>query len=494
MRLRPSPALRRYRSNKAMRKSNITAKIWLSIGVFVIGFVLSTVLGQVEGLTTEHSLWSASEALFPAAQQSQEAEAAFQRAVKGFGDAVVVQDASGLERAAQDGQTAVKSLNAIVAIQGLSSGRRAEAKNLAVSIQQFNSDARSTYGGILANPAGMSSDTQDKMHGLAARTDALKSSLEAIKQGFSKDLHNQLSATQSSSAAQRWIELFVFLATIGLACVIVNLTIRRAITGPILRVIHGVQEAAGDAGRAADEMTQSGQIVAKEAQQQAAYIEETSASLEQISATTQQNAHRAGEADKIMREAGDRVNRATQAMSDLTQSMKAISSSSRQVSEVLKSIDEIAFHTNILALNAAVEAARAGEAGAGFSVVADEVRSLAKRAADAARRSGDIIEKTIKDVSAGVQLVSVAQGAFNEVSSGIINGGTVVTLIAASSQEQARGVAHIGQAMSRIGQVTQNNVSNATRTAQAASTMSEQVKTTRKHLDELVSVVGLRRA
>jgi methyl-accepting chemotaxis protein len=76
-------------------------------------------------------------------------------------------------------------------------------------------------------------------------------------------------------------------------------------------------------------------------------------------------------------------------MNDLKNSMDAISKSSSQVAGVLKRIDEIAFHTNILALDAAVEAARAGEAGAGFSVVADEVRLLAHRAADAAAKRGD---------------------------------------------------------------------------------------------------------
>lgn len=477
-----------------MKKFSITAKIWLSIGVFVAGFVLSTVLGQVQNLTTEHTLRSASDALFPAAQQSQDAESAFQRAITGFSDAVVMQDASGLDRAAQDGQAADTSLESVAGIGGLSENRRAEAGELADSVKRFIADARSTYGGMLGNAANMNSDAQDKMQKLASRTETLKKSLGSLKESLSNDLHNQLSASHTASVRQRWAALFVCLVTIAIAFFIVNLTIRRSITGPILRVIHGVQEAAEDAARASDDMAQSGQVVAHEAQQQASYIQETSSSLEEISTTTKQNASRAGEADRLMREAGEKVHRANQAMRDLTGSMNAISNSSKQVSEVLKSIDEIAFRTNILALNAAVEAARAGEAGAGFSVVADEVRSLAKRAADAAGRSGEILEKTIKDISSGVQLLSAAQSAFNDVSAGIDSSGTVVTQIAASSQEQAIGIAHVGEAISRIGQVTDNNVANAKRTAQAAGLMSQHVQTTRQHLEELVAVVGVQQS
>jgi len=136
---------------------------------------------------------------------------------------------------------------------------------------------------------------------------------------------------------------------------------------------------------------------------------------------------------------------------------------------------------------------RAGEAGAGFSVVADEVRNLAQRAAEAARNSANIVEKTISDVSRGVQLVGMASGAFKEVSITIASSSTVVTQIAASSEEQARGIDHIGQAIARIETVTQNNVNNAHQTAEAAAAMDQQIQTTRRHLAELVAVVGLRR-
>jgi methyl-accepting chemotaxis protein len=477
-----------------MNRLNITAKIWLSIGVFVIGFVLAMALGQIQGKSTENTLRTTSEALFPAAQRSQEAEAAFQRMVKGFSDAVVVQDTSGLDRAAEDGRAVAASLKAIAEIPDLSKARAEEASKLASSVQQYLTDAVATYGTILSNPSAMTPEMQGRMRDLASSNDGMKAGLQALKEGCSGDLRQQLAVVQQSSTHARWLALAVFGVTILVSAVIVNLTIRRAITGPIVRVIHGVQKAADASAATSDRMAESGKGVARDAQEQAACVQETSASLEEISATSKQNASRATEADTLMKTARQTVDRAAHSMDDLTKSMDAISKSSNQVAGVLKSIDEIAFHTNILALNAAVEAARAGEAGAGFSVVADEVRSLAHRAADAARQSAEMVEKTITDVGQGVKLVAEAHRAFSEVSTTIANGGQVVSQIAASSVKQARGVEHIGQAIARIEAVTQNNAANAQQTAENAEAMISQAETTRHHLNELVAVVGLKAA
>jgi hypothetical protein len=215
-----------------MTRLNITAKIWLSIGVFVLGFILSTILGQVQGLNTEATLRTTSEALFPAAQHSQDNEAAFQRMVKAFSDAVLVQDASGLDRATAEGRHVTDGLNALAAIRGLPAERSEEARKLASSTDQYVAEARNIYSALLANPANMSAETQDKMRELAARSDALKTSLEAEKNQFSKDLHEQLATVQAHSASQRWLALALFGVTLLVAAVIVNLTIRRSIMGP----------------------------------------------------------------------------------------------------------------------------------------------------------------------------------------------------------------------------------------------------------------------
>ncbi len=473
-----------------MRRMNITAKIWLSVGVFALGFVSSTTLGQIQGLLTERELSVTASALFPAAQKSQEAQASFERMLKGFGDAVITQDAAGLDHAAEDGGQAVEQLKAVAAIPGLSPERADQAVRLANNVQQLLSDARSTYGAVLANPQNMPADAQAKIRGIAGRNNQIKTALAKSKTEFSEDLDQKLNALERRSVQQRWLAMIVFGITIVVAAVIVHVTIKRSITGPVLRVIQGVQQAADGAAEASQQMSESGGVVARDAQEQAACIQETSAALAQMSSTTRENATRAGQADRLMQEASKTVQQAAQAMEGLTNSMSLISKSSSQVAAVLKSIDEIAFHTNILALNAAVEAARAGEAGAGFSVVADEVRSLAHRAAEAARSSGDIIERTIADVNKGVELATVAHGAFSLVTTKIAGGSQVMSQIAQSSDEQARGITSIGQAINRIELLTQNNAANAHRTAEAAAVMGSQVAATRNHIDELVAVVG----
>jgi methyl-accepting chemotaxis protein len=475
---------------KYMARFNIAVKIWMSIGIFVLGYVLSTALGQFQGIAAEATLRRTSGAIFPAAQQSQEAEAAFQRVVKGFADAVITQDKGGLDRAVEDGRAMRASLNAIASIPGLPVEREDAAKRLAQAADSYLNEAGALYRLVVADPAAMA-QRQEQVRAMAARTEELKASLAKTKDLFSQDLHQGLAAAGQRSATQRHLALAVFGLSLVAAGIIVTFTIRKAITGPVVRVIHGVQRAADSAAQSSQEMAERSQAVQRDAQEQAACLEETSASLEEIAATSEQNARRALDADGLMQAARQTATQASSAMDDLTACMDLVSSSSNQVASVLRSIDEIAFHTNILALNAAVEAARAGQAGAGFSVVADEVRSLAQRAAEASRNSAGIIEKTIVNVTKGVGLVSQAHDAFQEVSAKITSGSDMISQIATSSQEQARGVGHISQAITRIEKVTQSNAANALRSAEVSHAMAGQVEATRSHLRELVAVVGL---
>src|SRR5260370_42630786 len=86
--------------NNNVSRLNIAARIWLSIGIFILGFIISMGLQQWQGIETEKTLRTTSEGLFPSAQMSQGAAAAFHRAIKNYSDAVLIQDSEGLRQAA----------------------------------------------------------------------------------------------------------------------------------------------------------------------------------------------------------------------------------------------------------------------------------------------------------------------------------------------------------------------------------------------------------
>ena len=239
-----------------MKGLTVTAKIWLSIGIFVLGFILSTVLVQVQGVNREQFLRTTSKALFPAAQGSLHAEASFLRSVRAFSDAVVMQDASGLERAVQEGNTTVKDLRAVASIPELSVERAGEANELAAVVEKFLLDAQSTYRKVVGSPANLTPENQERARALAERTTDISKRLTTVKDQFSNDLYEQLSALESHSISQRWGALIVFGITLLVAAYMVNLTIHRVVMDPILRInaeLTQAKERAEEANRAKSE-------------------------------------------------------------------------------------------------------------------------------------------------------------------------------------------------------------------------------------------------
>lgn len=190
-----------------------------------------------------------------------------------------------------------------------------------------------------------------------------------------------------------------------------------------------------------------------------------------------------------MKKANIVVEEANGSMDKLTTSMQDITKASEETSKIIKTIDEIAFQTNLLALNAAVEAARAGKAGAGFAVVANEVRNLAMRAADAASETAGLIEGTIQRVSDGTMLVDHTNEAFLRVVKRTSKVGDLVGKIADASNEQALGIEQINAAVSEMDHVTQQNAATAQESSSASEEMSAQAQRLKDMVRELVAVV-----
>ena len=242
----------------------------------------------------------------------------------------------------------------------------------------------------------------------------------------------------------------------------------RSIVDPVMQTTTRLLKDAEQSATEAAAVRQSSATVADGSSHQASSLEETSSTLEEIAGMTRNNAENAARAQ---RSAGDTRTAAEQGatqMHRLNEAMESLRNSSNDVTRIIKTIDEIAFQTNILALNAAVEAARAGEAGAGFAIVAEEVRNLAQRSAAAARETTEKITHSTERTAAGAAISTEVGQTLAGILAKVRELETIVSSIATASREQNTGIGQITTAVHQIDVVTQNNAAAAEETAAAA--------------------------
>lgn len=193
-----------------------------------------------------------------------------------------------------------------------------------------------------------------------------------------------------------------------------------------------------------------------------------------MTATVKQNSHSAGQAAQVAKEASETADKGGVKVSHVVITMNQISDSSQKIADITNVIDGIAFQTNILALNAAVEAARAGDQGRGFAVVAGEVRTLAQRSAQAAKEIKTLIDDSVNRVSTGAMQVQEAGDTMQEIVTAVSRVTDIMGDIASASDEQSRGIDQVGQAVSEMDRVTQQNAALVEESASAAASLEEQ--------------------
>ncbi len=238
--------------------------------------------------------------------------------------------------------------------------------------------------------------------------------------------------------------------------------------------LSDVAGATNQVAAAATQISSGSQSLAEGSSEQASSLEEVSASLQELASMTRQNAANAQEARGLAESTRTSTTQGVEQMHRLSGAIEKIKQSSDATAKIVKTIDEIAFQTNLLALNAAVEAARAGDAGKGFAVVAEEVRNLAMRSAEAAKNTAQLIEDAVKNAEGGVQLNAEVLGKLTEISEKIVKVGTVMTEIAAASDQQRQGVDQITTAVEQMNGVTQQAAANSEESAATAAELNSQ--------------------
>ncbi|MCW7754593.1 methyl-accepting chemotaxis protein [Desulfobotulus sp. H1] len=309
------------------------------------------------------------------------------------------------------------------------------------------------------------------------------------------DMHGAFEVIQFLDEADREIRrnlmaaVLFGVAGIGLAVSGFALFVYKGVSRPVARIVCDLQGCVSQVAEGSGEVANSSQSLAEGASSQAASIEQTAASLEEMASQVARTAENARKADTLMQSVGKEVGHSERAMKDLQDAMDAIARVGEEASEIVGSIDAIAFQTNLLALNAAVEAARAGQAGAGFSVVAGEVRRLSLQAAKASQHSGDLIGEIQKRVRRGGEVTGAAGEAFIRVSGQARTVAELLGEIACAASEQADGISQINKAVAAMESVVQNTAAISEESASASEEMSAQANFMEAVVRDLQEVV-----
>lgn len=213
------------------------------------------------------------------------------------------------------------------------------------------------------------------------------------------------------------------------------------------------------------------------ASQQASAIEQISTSVSEIADKSRNNATEVSDVQGLITDAANAIISGNEKMLEMMDAMKEIKSGLEEIQKIIKVIDDIAFNTNILALNASVEASRAGEHGKGFVVVAEEVRNLAGRSAEASKQTAEMIEDSISRVQKGVALARDTEESLQIISELVKRITESGDTIAKVSDEQAQSASQINDALMQISQITQTNSATSEECAAASEELSAQTRT-----------------
>ncbi len=241
-----------------------------------------------------------------------------------------------------------------------------------------------------------------------------------------------------------------------------------------VKVAQGSMElsaTASEVSRATDE-------IARFAENQRVTSERTSAAMTEFAASIQ-------EVSGHVRNSGARTETMVQAAEEGTRqgeatvtAMQAIREATEQMVKAVQVIQDLARQTNLLALNAAIEAAKAGSHGAGFAVVAEEVRKLTEHSAGAAKQIGDLITQTEEAMQSGIRTVEATEAVILTIQENIHAVAGAARQIGSATEEQGRTSDEVARQVEESALSTERSATAATELAHTV----EEVNRTAEYL------------
>ncbi len=256
-------------------------------------------------------------------------------------------------------------------------------------------------------------------------------------------------------------------------CILVAM---RKLRNRLSNTLGQISQSARQVADGSEQISSETQLLAIGAEEQACSIEKLATAVNEISEHVRETKENANEARGQTDQAGEQVFESNQQMQEMIRAMNIISEKSSEIYKIVKTIEDIAFQTNILALNASVEAARAGEPGAGFAVVAREIRALADKTAIASKNTAALIEESVSAVKNGEKVARATADSLLQVVKSTKQVVLVVDRIASATENENVSISNITAEVSQISDVVQNNVSTSEELAAASEEFSTQAQ------------------
>ncbi|WP_320961541.1 methyl-accepting chemotaxis protein [Hungatella effluvii] len=244
-----------------------------------------------------------------------------------------------------------------------------------------------------------------------------------------------------------------------------------------------ISRSADHVAAGSEQVSSGSQNLAQGTTEQAASVEELTGMMSEISDQAYRNSRDAQEASEKAQMVKENATESSRSMQEMVKAMAEISGKFDEIRKIVKTIEDFSFQTNILALNAAVEAARAGDRGKGFSVVANEVRSLANQSSAASKSTAALIQSSIQAVENGRKIANETDNVLAEVVSGIDNVSELLFHITDASSKQFDANRQVTENINLISEVVQTNSA----TAEECAAASEELASQAQLLKELVS-------
>ncbi len=251
----------------------------------------------------------------------------------------------------------------------------------------------------------------------------------------------------------------------------------------LMNVIRDISHIANQVDISADQVSKEAQALFQGTTEQAVSIDGLVSNVTAITSQIQTSTMRCSNASQLVDKATSYTVEADTKMEQLITTTKNIDQSSAQIVTIIKTIEDISLKTNILALNASIEAGRSGTEGKGFSVIANEIRSLAAKSAEAAQNTNNLINCSIQDIKTGTESTNLAVSAMQVINDCIQAIKTLMDEIAIDSVQQSEMITLVENGIKKISEVVQTNSATSEESAEVSKELSNQAKT----LNNLIS-------